>query len=81
MPVAAILVASIHLNFIDVALNLRYKGPNHIPCHASLKKGDEMGYFRHGSTIIAFATQGLELCDRIHQGHTVRMGEPLFVHR
>jgi phosphatidylserine decarboxylase len=81
VPVAAILVASIHLNFIDVVLNLRYKGPNHIPCHATFKKGDEMGYFRHGSTIIAFATPGLELCERIREGHTVRMGEPLFVHR
>ena len=81
VPVAAILVASIHLNFIDVPLNLRYKGPNRIPCRASFGKGDEMGYFRHGSTIIAFATPGLELCDRIREGETVRMGEPLFIHR
>jgi len=54
VPVAAILVASIHLNFVDVALNLRYRGPNRIQCRASFRKGDEMGYFRHGSTIIAF---------------------------
>jgi phosphatidylserine decarboxylase len=81
VPVAAILVASIHFNFIDVALNLRYKGPNRIPCRASFRKGDEMGHFRHGSTIIAFGTRGLELCDRIREGHTVRMGEPLFLHR
>src|SRR5262249_41534725 len=81
VPVAAILVASIQLNFVDVALNLRYKGPNRIPCEASFKKGDEMGYFRHGSTIIVFATRGLELADRVCDGHTIRMGEPLFVHR
>jgi phosphatidylserine decarboxylase len=81
VPVAAILVASIHFNFIDVALNLRYKGPNRIPCRASFRKGDEMGHFRHGSTIIAFGTSGLELCDRIREGHTIRMGEALFVHR
>jgi phosphatidylserine decarboxylase len=81
VPVAAILVASIHLNFVDVALNLRYRGPNRIPCRASFRKGDEMGYFRHGSTIIAFASRHLELCDRIREGHTIRMGEPLFVHR
>jgi phosphatidylserine decarboxylase len=81
VPVAAILVASIHLNFIDVALNLRYKGPNRIPCHASFRKGEEMGHFRHGSTIIAFATRGLHLCDRIREGQLVRMGEPLFAHR
>ena len=40
-----------------------------------------MGHFRHGSTIIAFATRGLELCDRIREGRLIRMGEPLFVHR
>ena len=81
VPVAAILVASIHLNFVDVALNLRYKGPNRIQCRASFRKGDEMGYFRHGSTIIAFGTRGLELCNHIREGQTVRMGEPLFVRR
>ena len=81
VPVAAILVASIHLNFIDVALNLRYKGPHRIPCQASFKKGDEMGHFRHGSTIIVFATRGLALCDHIREDHLIRMGEPLFVHR
>jgi phosphatidylserine decarboxylase len=81
VPVAAILVASIRLNFIDVALDLRYKGPNRIPCRASFRKGDEMGHFRHGSTIIAFATRGLELCDRVREGRLIRMGEPLFVHR
>ena len=26
---------------------------------ASFKKGDEMGHFRHGSTIIAFATNSI----------------------
>jgi phosphatidylserine decarboxylase len=79
VPVAAILVASIHLNFLDVALNLRYKGPNRIPCRASFKKGDEMGHFRHGSTIIVFATRGFALCDGVREGDVVRMGEPLFV--
>jgi phosphatidylserine decarboxylase len=81
VPVAAILVASIRLNFLDVALDLRYKGSNRIPCRASFRKGDEMGHFRHGSTIIAFATRGLELSDRIREGRLIRMGEPLFVHR
>ena len=59
VPVGAILVASIHLNFLDVPLNLRYRGPNRIACRASFRKGDEMGYFRHGSTIIVLATPGL----------------------
>ena len=40
-----------------------------------------MGYFRHGSTIIVFATGELEICDRIRDGEEVRMGQPLMRHR
>ena len=81
VPIAAILVASIHFNFIDVALNLTYRGPNLIPCHASFRKGDEMGYFQHGSTIIVLATGGLEPSDNVREGETIRMGESLLRHR
>jgi len=80
VPVAAILVASIRLNFLDVALNLRYRGPNRIACDAAFSKGEEMGYFHHGSTIVVFATRGLELCEGITQGATIRMGQPLLRH-
>ena len=78
VPVAAILVASIRLNFLDVLLHLRYRGPNHIPCAAKLKRGEEMGWFQHGSTIIAFAPPGVRLADGLATGTTVRMGQPLF---
>ena len=43
VPVAAILVAAIRLNFVDILLHLRYRGPNEIPCSVRLSKGDEMG--------------------------------------
>ncbi len=58
MPVAAILVASIRLHFVDVRLHLRYRGPNAIFCDALLGKGEEMGWFEHGSTILVFAPPG-----------------------
>jgi phosphatidylserine decarboxylase len=77
VPVAAILVASVRLHFLDVLLHLRYRGPNTIPCHASLQKGEEMGWFQHGSTIIAFAPEGVTLCEHLRQGSIIRMGEPL----
>ena len=35
VPVAAILVASIRLHFLDVLLHLRYRGANEMPCSAS----------------------------------------------
>jgi phosphatidylserine decarboxylase len=78
VPVAAILVASIRLTFLDVLLHLRYRGPHHIPCAAKLRRGEEMGWFQHGSTIIAFVPPGVRLADGVEAGATVRMGQPLF---
>jgi phosphatidylserine decarboxylase len=78
VPVAAILVASIRLRFLDVRLHLKYRGPNRIDCKASLAKGEEMGWFEHGSTIIVFAPPGVSLCERWQTGDVIRMGQPLF---
>jgi phosphatidylserine decarboxylase len=77
VPVAAILVASVRLHFLDVLLHLKYRGPNTIACDALLHKGEEMGWFQHGSTIIVFAPQGVRLCERLRPGGLIRMGEPL----
>jgi len=77
VPVAAILVASIKLHFLDVLLHLRHKGPNRIACAAQFSKGDEMGYFQHGSTIIVFAPRGFALHESVQPGHKIRMGMPL----
>jgi phosphatidylserine decarboxylase len=77
VPVAAILVASIRLHCVDVLLNLKYRGPNTISCDASLRKGQEMGWFQHGSTIIAFAPPGVALLAGLQQGSIIRMGQPL----
>ena len=77
VPVAAILVASIRLHFLDVVLNTRYRGESEIPCHTPFCKGEEMGWFQHGSTIIVFAPKGVALCQPVQQGAVIRMGSPL----
>ena len=77
VPVAAILVASIRLHCVDVPLNLKYRGPNELWCAATLCKGEEMGWFEHGSTIIVFAPLGVALCAGLRQGSVIRMGQPL----
>ncbi len=77
VPVAAILVASIKLNFLTGTLDLRDRGPNDIPCAANFKKGEEMGWFEHGSTIIVLAPGHLSLLDTVHAGGLIRMGEAL----
>jgi phosphatidylserine decarboxylase len=77
VPVAAILVASMRLRFLDVLLHLRYRGPNVIPCDAALKRGEEMGWFEHGSTIIALAPKGAALSDEVREGERICMGRAL----
>jgi phosphatidylserine decarboxylase len=77
VPVAAVLVASIRLHFLDVVLDLEHRGPKVMPCDASFRKGEEMGWFQHGSTIIVFAPDGFTLCDNVREGASIRMGQPL----
>ncbi len=77
VPVAAILVASIRLHFLDVLLHLGRRGANEMPCAASQAKGQEMGWFEHGSTIIVFAPPGFDLAPGIETGVQLRAGQPL----
>jgi len=77
VPVAAILVAGIRLHFVDTPLHLKYRGPNFIACNARLGKGEEMGWFEHGSTIVVFAPSDFSLCDNVCEGRTIRVGQPL----
>ena len=77
VPVAAILVASIRLHFLDALLNTQYSGKTEIPCSAQFRKGEEMGWFQHGSTIIVFAPKDVALCSSVQQGAVIRMGSPL----
>jgi phosphatidylserine decarboxylase len=77
VPVAAILVASIRLHFLDVVMNMNYRGAAEIDCDAAFKKGDELGWFEHGSTIIVFAPPGFQLSSEVREGTPIRMGRAL----
>ena len=77
VPVAAILVASIRLHFLDVMLNAQTTGPTEFPCDVSVHKGDELGWFEHGSTIIVLAPDHFEFCGNIVDGAQIRAGQPL----
>lgn len=76
-PIAAIVVASLRFEFIDLRLHLDYRGPKVIPCDAVLRKGQEMGRFEQGSTIIVFAPAGFGLAPGVAFGVPIRMGEAL----
>jgi phosphatidylserine decarboxylase len=77
VPVAAILVASIRLHFLDIVLNAATQGPTVFPCDVSVRKGDELGWFEHGSTIIVLAPDDFEFCDNVVGSAQVRAGQPL----
>lgn len=77
VPVAAILVASIRLHCIGPTLDLSYRGANRIACDVRYTKGEELGYFHAGSTILVFADRRFHLDPSLREGQTVRVGEPL----
>jgi phosphatidylserine decarboxylase len=80
VAVAAILVASIRLHFLPTPLALNYRGANEIPCDAEFAKGQELGYFENGSTIVMFASDDFEFSDNVVEGSTIRVGDSLFAH-
>jgi phosphatidylserine decarboxylase len=77
VAVAAILVASIRLHCLEKLLSRNYRGRNVIACDNDVRKGDELGWFQHGSTIIVFAPDGFRLSDNVREGATIRVGQPL----
>lgn len=77
VPVAAILVAGIRLRFLDIALRSPGRVRRTFPCDALLRKGEEMGWFEHGSTIVMLAPDGFRHCEGATEGTTIRAGQPL----
>ncbi|MDQ8728452.1 archaetidylserine decarboxylase [Bradyrhizobium sp. LHD-71] len=77
VAVAAVLVASIRLHFLDLLLKAREPGIKIFPCDVSVRKGDELGWFEHGSTIIVLAPEGFAFCDNVRESARIRAGEPL----
>ena len=77
VPVAAILVASIRLHVLDRVLHAGLPGPSVFACDARLRKGEELGWFEHGSTIILLAPDHFEFCENVSEGVRIRAGEAL----
>ncbi len=79
VPVAAILVAGLKLRFMDLPADRQHAQPWVRDCDILLSKGQEMGWFEHGSTIIVLAPSKFALAETVIEGHTIRMGEPLML--
>jgi len=79
VPVAAIGVASLRLHCLGTTLGLRSRGPRRTRCDTSYEKGEELGWFEQGSTIIVLASGALALADGVREGRMLRLGRPLLV--
>jgi phosphatidylserine decarboxylase len=77
VPVAAILVAGLRLCFLPEGTSLRAGGARRLACAAVLRKGEEMGWFEHGSTIVLLAPAGCALAPGVAEGAVVRAGRVL----
>jgi phosphatidylserine decarboxylase len=75
VAVAAVLVAGIRLTFADITSS---RDRTMHPTDARFRKGDELGWFEHGSTILVLAPVGYEICAGVAWNAGIRMGEPLF---
>ena len=68
--------AGMRLPFLGVE-DLREGGTRTLPTDARFAKGERMGWFEHGSTIILFAPAGFRLAPGVGEGTRIKAGEPL----
>lgn len=78
VPVAAVLVASMRIHAIEETLNLAWRGAHEFSPQRPCQKGEELGYFEHGSTIVALISGEGALDDAICEGQRVRAGAPMW---
>lgn len=78
VPVAAILVASLRLHCVDLTLHAGYAGPHRLDCSAHAQRGEELGWFEHGSTILLLLPRQAAVKPAVVTGQRLRMGEALF---
>jgi phosphatidylserine decarboxylase len=77
VPVAAILVAGLRLKFMVLPQDRQRAEPWERECDVAVGKGEELGWFEHGSTIIVLAPPGFALAENVAAGRPIRMGQPL----
>jgi phosphatidylserine decarboxylase len=77
VPVAAVLVASIRLPFLHASRNVRVGGEGVRTSSTHFTKGEEMGWFEHGSTIVILSPAGCPPIATLQEGQRIVMGAPL----
>ncbi len=78
VPVAAILVASLRLHALAPRLNQHYEGGSELPTDVHYVRGQEMGWFEHGSTIVVITPKDHPLAEEVELGQGILMGQVLW---
>ncbi|MFZ9812280.1 MAG: archaetidylserine decarboxylase [Burkholderiaceae bacterium] len=77
IPIAAILVASMRIHALDRTFTSRLPGRFSVPVDCRFAKGQELGWFEHGSTIILMLPAEFALAEGIQTGSVLKMGQSL----
>ena len=78
IPIAAILVASMRIHALDRTFTSRLPGRFSVPVDYRFAKGQELGWFEHGSTIILMLPATCSLAEGVQTGSVLKMGQRLF---
>lgn len=78
IPIAAILVASMRIHALDRTFTSRLPGRFSVPVDYRFAKGQELGWFEHGSTIILMLPTECALAEGVQTGSELKMGQRLF---
>ena len=76
VAVAAILVSGIRLGFLTLGSGRAPIRQNHDRTFAC-RKGEEMGWFEHGSTLIVLTSAGMQADIEVGEGDTIKVGQAI----
>ena len=77
IPVGTVLVGSIKLNFLSHSFNHSQKFPYSLNMNYNSKKGEELGMFHYGSTVLVLLSKKINISDSIQTSRFLKYGEPL----
>jgi len=77
IPVGTVLVGSIKLNFLGHSFNHSQKFPYSLNMDYNSKKGEELGMFHYGSTVLVLLSKKINISDSIQTSRFLKYGEPL----
>lgn len=77
IPVGTVLVGSIKLNMLDYSFNHKYKDPIYLHTDCQAKKGEELGMFHYGSTVVILLDKQVTFAENMQLANFVKVGEKL----